>query len=176
MWHALIGAGGNIDGPAGPPAQTLKAARHALARAGVHVRARSRSYVSDPWGGVRQPPFLNEVWAVVSPLGPADLLALLLAIERRLGRRRRKVWGPRAIDLDLLACGAAQGRWPGPPALELPHPRMTARSFVLIPLADVVPRWRAPGDGVAAAGQLVRLGPAARASVRPASRVFRSGR
>lgn len=174
MTPAYVAAGANVPGPAGPPAATLAAARVLLARRGVRVVARSRTYRSAPWGGIRQPVFLNEVWAVTSPLEPQPLLALLLATEQRLGRRRRVRWGPRAIDLDLIGWGGRQGVWEeggaGRPNLVLPHPHLAARAFVLRPLADVAPRWRVPGLGADPGQLLARLGPAGLLSARPVHR------
>ena len=168
MQPVLIGAGANIAGPAGPPAATLAQARMLLAQAGVRIDARSRTYASLPWGGVRQPAFVNEVWRVRSPCSPVRLLGLLLDIERTLGRRRRVRWGPRTIDLDLLGVGQLEGEWPGPPALMLPHPQLAMRAFVLRPLADVAPRWRPPGHGgLTVEALLTRLGPATRGSAVP---------
>ncbi len=142
----FIAFGGNLPGPAGSPAKTIDAARVLLARKGVHVVAQSPLYASDPWGGVRQPIFLNGVWeARFFGLAP-DLLEMLLGVEKILGRRRRTRWGPRVIDLDLLAFGAVSGAWEVPHPLELPHPRLGDRAFVLLPLADLAAQLVLPGE------------------------------
>lgn len=93
--------------------------------------------------GPRQRSFLNAVAEIQSDLSPEQMLARLKSIESELGRRRRRRWGPREIDLDLLFFGShrCQG------ALDLPHPRWKERKFVLWPLADIAPRFRDPVSG-----------------------------
>ncbi|MEO0962695.1 MAG: 2-amino-4-hydroxy-6-hydroxymethyldihydropteridine diphosphokinase [Pseudomonadota bacterium] len=146
---AFVAFGANLPGPAGSPVDTFGAAAALLARRGVHFAQASSVYASDPWGGIRQPVFLNGVWEVRTLLSPVQLMSTLLDVERQLGRRRRVRWGPRVIDLDLLAFGAQSGCWEARPAgggalvdLELPHPRMGDRAFVLLPLAEIAPRLR----------------------------------
>jgi 2-amino-4-hydroxy-6-hydroxymethyldihydropteridine diphosphokinase len=82
------------------------------------------------------PPFLNGVAEVSTTLPPRELLQTLLAIEHRLGRERHRKWDPRTIDLDLLLYG---DRVIDEPDLEVPHPRMAEREFVLAPLAEIAP-------------------------------------
>ena len=98
--------------------------------------------------------FANAVTLVESGLEPAGLLAALKAIEHDFGRRRGKRWGPRVLDLDLVA-------WDGPRVtsrrLTIPHPRLRGRDFVLGPLAAVAPRWRVSG-GLTPPQLLSRLG------------------
>lgn len=110
-----------------------------------------------------QPPYLNAV-VVLEPApelaDPQRLLEELLGLERRLGRVRRQRWGPRTIDLDLLDLG---GRNLDLPGLELPHPRLAERAFVLAPLCDVAPAWRHPVSGRTACDLLREVG---RAGVR----------
>ncbi len=93
--------------------------------------------------GPRQRSFLNAVAEIRSALSPDELLAHLKSIETDLGRRRRRRWGPREIDLDLLFFG--RHRCEG--ALDLPHPRWKERKFVLWPLSDLAPRFRDPISG-----------------------------
>lgn len=93
--------------------------------------------------GPRQRTFLNAVAELRSALSPEDLLARLQEIERVLGRRRRRLWGPREIDLDLLIFGRHRRNG----ALRLPHPRWKERKFVLWPLSDLAPRFRDPLSG-----------------------------
>ncbi|WP_425062851.1 2-amino-4-hydroxy-6-hydroxymethyldihydropteridine diphosphokinase [Pyruvatibacter mobilis] len=145
----FIAYGGNLSGPAGTPRATFEAARLLLARRGICVVAGSQLYESDPWGGVRQPKFLNGVWEVRSPYAPQVLMDHLLNVEWVLGRRRRLRWGPRVLDLDLLSFGEVTGNWretEGLPAVMLPHPRMHLRAFVLEPLADLAPAFRPWGS------------------------------
>lgn len=150
---AFVAFGANLPGPAGSPLDTFRAAAALLTRRGVHFKAVSSVYASDPWGGIRQPVFLNGVWEIRTVLSPDRLMAALLDVERQLGRRRRVRWGPRVIDLDLLAFGSRSGSWHAAAAgrdalvdLELPHPRMGDRAFVLLPLAEIAPRLKPWGD------------------------------
>lgn len=150
---AFVAFGANLPGPAGSPLDTFRAAATLLARRGVHFSQVSSVYASDPWGGIRQPVFLNGVWEIRTLLSPDRLMATLLDVERQLGRRRRVRWGPRVIDLDLLAYGTGSGDWQAGAAgrgamvdLELPHPRMGDRAFVLLPLAEIAPRLRPWGE------------------------------
>jgi 2-amino-4-hydroxy-6-hydroxymethyldihydropteridine diphosphokinase len=103
---------------------------------------------TDPVGLLDQPRFLNGAVALDTELGPVELLAVLLEIERALGRVRDGVRnGPRSIDLDLLLFDAETIRRP---ELTLPHPRLHERRFVLEPLADIDPELRVPGRGTVA--------------------------
>jgi 2-amino-4-hydroxy-6-hydroxymethyldihydropteridine diphosphokinase len=101
---------------------------------------------TDPVGIEDQPKFLNGVAMVATTLGARELLVELLTIERRLGRDRAasSPGGPRPIDLDLLLYGSATVDEPG---LQIPHPRLHERRFVLEPLADINPRLVVPGRG-----------------------------
>lgn len=97
-----------------------------------------------PIGDVPQGDFLNAVLVLDTIRGPGPLLAELLAIETTAGRVRREQWGPRILDLDLLLYGDAVIDAPG---LQVPHPRMHQRRFVLAPLAEVWPDAVVPGKG-----------------------------
>jgi 2-amino-4-hydroxy-6-hydroxymethyldihydropteridine diphosphokinase len=142
----------------GDPLAALIAAASALARLGEIV-AVSTAWRTEPVGGpADQPAFRNAVvlWRPAPPWRePASALAAMLAVERGLGRVRRERWGPRRIDLDLLAWDAADERsWATRPrpsrrgdAPELPHPRALGRAFVLLPWAAVAPDWVHPGAG-----------------------------
>jgi 2-amino-4-hydroxy-6-hydroxymethyldihydropteridine diphosphokinase len=100
---------------------------------------------TEPWGYADQPRFLNAVAELETDLSPRDLLTLLLDVERRLGRERSGPrFGPRKIDLDLLLYGEERIREPG---LEVPHPRLHERLFVLEPLAALAPERKIPGIG-----------------------------
>ena len=104
----------------------------------VRLLARSSDYRTPPWGVADQPPFVNAVIAVATKLSPRPLLARLQDCERALGRDRahEQRWGPRPIDLDLLAYDDVTL---AEPALTLPHPRLFERAFVLVPLAEIAP-------------------------------------
>jgi 2-amino-4-hydroxy-6-hydroxymethyldihydropteridine diphosphokinase len=100
---------------------------------------------TEPWGYADQPRFLNAVAEVETELSPRALLELLLEVERRLGRTRDGPrYGPRTIDLDLLLYGDEVIDEPG---LQVPHPRLEERRFVLEPLAALVPERKIPGNG-----------------------------
>lgn len=144
---AFVGLGSNL----GRPRRQLVRATTALARlAGCRILRRSRPYVSAPVAcTLPQPDFVNAVVALSTTREPRALLAALLAIERRHGRRRDGSGcrnAPRTLDLDLLLYGRRRLRSAG---LTVPHPRMHGRAFVLRPLADIAPRVVIPGRGLA---------------------------
>ena len=133
---ACLGLGGNI----GDPATTMAAALRLIdARADCDIVAVSRLYRTPPWGVTDQPWFFNACAVVDTILPPRDLLDLCLATERAFKRERRERWGPRTLDLDVLDYGQMPYT---DDALELPHPRVTDRPFVLIPLAEIAPMLR----------------------------------
>lgn len=117
---------------------------------GITLVARSSDYRTPPWGPVPQDDFRNICVVIDTLLGPRALLEQCLAIEAELGRVRAERWGPRVIDIDLLIHGLERV---ADPDLEVPHPRMGERAFVLVPLAEIWPD--APlGDGRTAAEAL----------------------
>lgn len=131
--------------------------RRALAELGSlgEVVARSSLYRTTPVGGPPgQADYLNAVVALRAPLTTHALLHALLAVEERLGRVREERWGPRTIDLDLLAHGDANL---DDPVATVPHPRLHHRPFVLVPLREVDPWWRHPVTGETAEEMLARL-------------------
>lgn len=112
---------------------------------GIQVLRVSSLRETDPVGYEDQPRFLNGVALLETILGPRELLEVLLGLERDLGRTRHGPrFGPRTIDLDLLLYGDEVVDEPG---LEIPHPRMTERAFVLEPLAELDPDLVIPGRG-----------------------------
>lgn len=144
--EALIGIGGNLTAPGHADLQSgLDAAIAALATARLRLCARAPWYRSPPWPPSDQPWFLNSVLQVRTDLSPAALLCHLLEIERSFGRVRSVANAARTLDLDILDYG---GRVSDPGADPiLPHPRLTARGFVLRPLADLCPNWTHPVSG-----------------------------
>ena len=142
MTRAYVGLGANL----GDREAMLRAALEQLAaEPGVEVAAVSAFRDTAPVGLVDQPRFLNAVAAVETELPARELLERLLGVERRLGRTREGPrFGPRTIDLDLLLYGDAELAEPG---LEVPHPRMHERLFVLEPLAELDPNLVVPGRG-----------------------------
>jgi 2-amino-4-hydroxy-6-hydroxymethyldihydropteridine diphosphokinase len=141
MAEALIALGGNV----GDVRDTLKRALAAFCD-GERVRllARSSDYRTPPWGVTDQPPFINCAVVVETTLPPEELLAGAQAVERAFGRDRAKDrrWGPRALDIDLIAYDDLQIITP---ALTLPHPRVFERAFVLVPLNEIAPERRIAG-------------------------------
>ncbi|MEB3322460.1 MAG: 2-amino-4-hydroxy-6-hydroxymethyldihydropteridine diphosphokinase [Synechococcaceae cyanobacterium] len=137
----------------GDPAATLLAVRPRLEEAvaewwpGAAGRWSPRFRTAPVGGPPGQPPYLNAVALFTAapppPADPLPLLHRLQALERRFGRRRRIRWGPRRLDLDLLWCGE-QCR--SGPELQLPHPRLVGRCFVLAPLAAIDPALVPPGQ------------------------------
>jgi 2-amino-4-hydroxy-6-hydroxymethyldihydropteridine diphosphokinase len=154
----LIALGANLPGPAGPPAAQLDAALDLLAAQGIAVARRSRWWRSPAWPDPSEPEFVNGVVALRTALAPAPLLAALHAVEAQLGRSRGRTNAPRSLDLDLLDHeGRVSPGGAGAPVL--PHPRLAARAFVLLPLRDVAPSWRHPVTGAALADLIAALGP-----------------
>ena len=139
---AYVGLGSNLDEPARRIALALTELEGIPA---TRVLRHSRLYRSAPWGLVAQPDFINAVAEIETSLSPRAMLWHLLSIERRHGRQRgEQRWGPRVMDLDLLLHADLRISEPG---LELPHPRMHERAFVLVPLAELDPRLEIPGHG-----------------------------
>ncbi len=152
----LIGLGANLPSVGfGPPAITLEAAIAAMEARAITVTARSPLYESAPVPASDQPWFVNGVIRVETALNPGPLLDVLLDIEHQIGRERGPPNAPRVLDLDLLTYDAVIT---GPDACPvLPHPRMLERAFVLLPLAEIAPDWRHPGDGTPIALLIARL-------------------
>lgn len=130
--EALIGVGSNL----GDRQAALVAAVTALrSRAGIFEIVASSIYETAPVGVQDQPKFLNAVIAIRTSFTPEALLQTLQEIEQSLGRVRRERWGPRTLDLDLLAY---EGEKRTSANLTLPHPRMHERGFVMIPLRELL--------------------------------------
>jgi len=142
--RAYVALGSNL----GNPQQQLLDAMDALANLpDTQLLQHSHLYRTPPWGMLEQPPFVNAVVQLDTMLSPHALLDALLAIEQQAGRVRAERNGPRTLDLDLLH---VEGVQLDDPQLTLPHPRMTERAFVLLPLHDVAPELRLPGNGTVA--------------------------
>jgi 2-amino-4-hydroxy-6-hydroxymethyldihydropteridine diphosphokinase len=144
--RAWIGLGGNREDSRALFGEALE---RLAAIPGVELLRRSAIYRSPPWGVREQPDFVNAVAELEAALEPAELLEHLLKIEQGLGRVRAETscWGPRCIDLDLLTYGSLRLQ---SAKLELPHPGMHLRAFVLVPLLEVDPAFVIPGRGRAA--------------------------
>ena len=166
MSLATIALGANLPGPAGPPEVTLAAAAVRLASLGS-IAAHSSLYSTAPVGFADQPRFLNAVIALETALTPFELLGAVLLIERDFGRDRTASVpnGPRTLDLDILLYDDLVLSEAG---LEIPHPRLAQRAFVLVPLNEVAPNFRDPRSGRTVAQLLAALAPNA---AEPASSV-----
>ena len=141
MAEALVALGGNV----GDVRATLDRAVTMFCDGKiVRLLARSSDYRTPPWGVADQPAFINLCIAVATALTPHDLLARGLEVERALGRNRasERRWGPRPVDIDLLAYDDVTLDEAG---LTLPHPRLLERAFVLVPLAEIAPEQRIAG-------------------------------
>ena len=151
MAEAFVALGANL----GDRAANLARARAALDEGPLKLTARSSVYETEPWGPVAQGPYLNQVVRGTTDLAPRALLAALFEIETRLGRHRRQEirFGPRVIDLDVLLYGDLAI---SEPDLEIPHPRLLERAFVLVPLAEIAPNRMVKGISVRDA--LARVG------------------
>lgn len=128
----------------GDRAANIARALAALNAAGIRVTRQSSLYATEPVGFRTQPWFLNAAAEAQTSLLPLQLLHVLAEIQRSLGRRPRYDNGPRTLDIDILFYGAALIRLP---QLEIPHPRLAARRFVLAPLAEIAPALRHPALG-----------------------------
>lgn len=129
----MLGLGGNL----GDPVHAMAAALRALdEREDCRVVGVSRVYRTPPWGKTDQSHFFNACAGIETRLPPEELLDVCLDIERGMKRERIERWGPRTLDIDILTF---EDVVQSAPRLELPHPRMTDRGFVLMPLADLAP-------------------------------------
>jgi 2-amino-4-hydroxy-6-hydroxymethyldihydropteridine diphosphokinase len=134
---AYLGLGSNL----GRRDRNLSAARRRLRQKGVRILRQSRVMETEPWGVVDQPRFLNQVLEVEWPGSPRALLAAAKQVEREGGRTRTRRWGPRMIDVDILLFGDRQV---SEPDLQIPHPRIAARPFVIDALNEL-----GAGDAIA---------------------------
>jgi 2-amino-4-hydroxy-6-hydroxymethyldihydropteridine diphosphokinase len=152
MEQVLIGFGSNL----GDSVQTCVAA---LERLRMHPLLRvlktSSFYRTSPLMLTAQPWFINGVVLCETDLSPEDLLGVILEIEKDFGRDRQIRWGPRILDLDLLAYGDRQVDLP---ILTIPHPRLHERRFVLEPLLEIAPDWVHPTLNIPARNLLSAMG------------------
>lgn len=141
LQSAYVALGANL----GRPEAQVRAGFEELAMLpNTRLNAVSSLYRSAPVGHVDQPDFVNAVAAIETALSARDLLDALLDIERRYGRVRDFPNAPRTLDLDIILYGSAGVNEPG---LTIPHPRMSERAFVLVPLAEIAPDAIVPGGG-----------------------------
>lgn len=142
MAHVYISIGSNLE----DPVAQIRRAVETLRGIGV-VSAVSPFYRTKPWGEIaEQPDFINAVVALETQLEPEELLLQLKAAEKRFGRGGDAArFGPRIIDFDILTY---DNRVLNEPDLQIPHPRMDERAFVLVPLADLDERYAARRDAL----------------------------
>lgn len=141
--EAALGLGGNLGDPVAAFAIALQRLE---AEPTIRLKALSSVWRTAPWGKLDQPEFRNIAVLIETSLSAEDLLALCLAIEREGGRERRERWGPRTLDIDILTYGGLVIDRPG---LQVPHPRIAERAFVLAPLAEIAPELVIGGQAVA---------------------------
>ncbi len=137
MNTAYILTGGNLD----HPLRQLTNAAAAIAIECGSIVSSSNIYQTAAWGNKAQPDFLNQVLCINTDLNPFKLLRKLLAIEKKMGRTRNNQYDPRIIDLDILFYNDLII---DSPSLQLPHPRLHLRRFVLVPLAGIAPLIQHP--------------------------------
>jgi 2-amino-4-hydroxy-6-hydroxymethyldihydropteridine diphosphokinase len=147
MAHALIALGGNVGDVR---ATFRKAIANICGMTQGALVARSSDYITPPWGELAQDRFINACIEIDTSLDPHALLFVLQKIETKFGRDRAREqrWGPRTLDLDLIAYDDVSMR---KPELTLPHPRLFERAFVLVPLAEIAPDRVIGGRSVASA-------------------------
>jgi 2-amino-4-hydroxy-6-hydroxymethyldihydropteridine diphosphokinase len=144
MVEALLAFGGNL----GDVRATLDQAVAVFCDGhDVRLVARSSDYRTAPWGVTNQPPFVNLALVVDTMLAPRALLDRALRVEAMFGRDRSREqrWGPRSLDIDIIAFDGLEMDEPG---LTLPHPRLFERAFVLAPLAEIAPDRRIKGIAI----------------------------
>ncbi|HLP95708.1 MAG TPA: 2-amino-4-hydroxy-6-hydroxymethyldihydropteridine diphosphokinase [Saprospiraceae bacterium] len=135
--NTFLSIGSNIGDRAG----NLKNAIGLIEKFIGKIAKRSHVYETQPWGEPNQDAFLNMVIMINTSLEPRDILEKITKIERELGRERKEKWGPRTIDIDILFYGKRIIRDKG---LEIPHPELHKRGFVLVPMMEIAPDFEHP--------------------------------
>ncbi|HOY06570.1 MAG TPA: 2-amino-4-hydroxy-6-hydroxymethyldihydropteridine diphosphokinase [Saprospiraceae bacterium] len=137
--NIYLGLGSNIGDRMGQ----LRKATELISKTIGKVAKKSHFYETQPWGNPDQDSFLNQVLMVNTTLDPRDILKEITSIEREMGRARKdnEKWGPRPIDIDILLYGKRIVRDKG---LEIPHPELHKRAFVLVPLMEIAPDYEHP--------------------------------
>jgi 2-amino-4-hydroxy-6-hydroxymethyldihydropteridine diphosphokinase len=163
MTMTILALGSNLPGPsvAGvtvPPAASLRQAVRQLQSLGVKIHSTSAFYQTKAVGG-HAPDYVNAIVIASNTGAPAAFLRTLKQLERGAGRRVNRRWGPRPLDIDIIATGTQHYNWPARRAgtLTLPHPEAHWRAFVLVPLASIRPNWYHPGKNRTARQLLARL-------------------
>lgn len=134
---AYIALGSNL----GDKEANLRQALKLLTEQGITIKRVSKFFVTEPYGVIDQPSFLNGACCIETALPPLNLLETLLTVENKMGRVRLRHWGERNIDLDLLLY---ENVIMDTEKLRLPHPDMQNRDFVLLPLEEIAPELEHP--------------------------------
>lgn len=142
-YRTVISLGTNM----GDRLQHLKTAVKKFGESAGRVIQISSVYETEAWGIQGQQAFYNQVMLCSTTLLPRELLNALLDIEMEMGRIREVKWGPRLIDLDILYY---ENRIINEPGLQIPHPFISQRRFILVPLAETAPEWKHPVSGLTA--------------------------
>jgi 2-amino-4-hydroxy-6-hydroxymethyldihydropteridine diphosphokinase len=152
MPRVLIAFGGNVGDEAAIRETLSRGVAEFCVEPDIRLVARSSDYRTKPWGVTEQPPFINCAIVVATGLPPAALLARAQTVEHKFGRDRSREqrWGPRSLDIDLIAYDDLELDTPD---LTLPHPRALERAFVLAPLCEVAPESYIGGVSIADALQ-----------------------
>ena len=137
---AYLGLGSNLGNRKANLDQAVELLK---AHPGIQINKVSSYYETEPVGYTDQPDFLNAAVEIETELSPRELLNTVLDIENKMGRKRTIRWGPRVIDIDILLYGTGQIEEEG---LQIPHPRMMERRFVIEPLSEIAPELKLP-DG-----------------------------
>jgi 2-amino-4-hydroxy-6-hydroxymethyldihydropteridine diphosphokinase len=149
----LIALGSNIAGPWGSSRETVLRAVVEIEQHAIQVLKVSTLIETAPFGVTDQPNFVNAVSKIKTDHAPEKLMQILHSIENRAGRKREKKWGPRTLDLDLLDYNGQILNTD----LILPHPGISERNFVLVPISEIAPEWTHPITGKTAALTLREL-------------------
>lgn len=141
MSAIFLGLGSNL----GDRLVNLKSCLAILAQsAEIKIKKLSSVYESDPYGDKHQPRFLNMVIEIATNRDPLSLLKFTQQVEQQIGRKKTRFWGPRIIDVDILTY---KNRIVKHPMLQIPHPQLHLRQFVLLPLKEIATRFTHPGTG-----------------------------
>jgi 2-amino-4-hydroxy-6-hydroxymethyldihydropteridine diphosphokinase len=156
----FVAIGANLTSPRfGAPPGSFAAALDLLRNGGVEIVSVSRWYRSPPLPPSPQPHYINGVIAVRSGHAPWELLSRLHQVEQAFGRVRGERNAARSLDLDLLAYGDAVIAADAGGGLQVPHPRLSERSFVLLPWSELSPGWKHPLSGLTVTEMIARLPP-----------------
>lgn len=148
----FIGLGSNM----GERQNYLTSGVRNLCQNQIHILSASALYETEPWGNTDQPVFLNAVISAEYDGSPEEVLQILQETELKLGRVRTQIWGPRTLDLDILAIDQIRIQTH---TLKVPHPAISERAFVLVPWAEIAPDFRPSPQGLSVQEMLLALPP-----------------